>query len=193
MGEVVLTSENNDGDYNSEVSGDVNIINSNNEIMGNNNNDIVESKVLDSGEIEIVSEREKVIGCKGVVINIGELDNEWKESYIVGMKQRVNFPLIYDDSMCSQVLFLKGKSPVLVEDLSCLFFLYKFVPSVWSNIEGMIWHYDGGLDREWYMGRETELYKVKRDYNELKEWLNDMKYLPVKIERDVYKRQFCIL
>ena len=38
--------------------------------MLNNSNDIVDNKV---------------------VISVDELDNEWKESYIVGMKQRVNF------------------------------------------------------------------------------------------------------
>ena len=91
VGEVGLTSENNDGDYKSEVSGDVTIINYNDEIMVNNNNDIVESKVLDSGEIEIVSEREKVIDCKGVVISVDELDNEWKDSIVVEWGQRVNF------------------------------------------------------------------------------------------------------
>ena len=41
------------------ISGDVDIINSNDEIMVKNNNDIVESEVLDSGEIEIVCERER--------------------------------------------------------------------------------------------------------------------------------------
>ena len=41
-----------------------------------------------------------------------------------------------------QVLFLKGKIPVLVVDLSCLLLLYKFAPSVWSNIESVIWYYD---------------------------------------------------
>ena len=54
VGEVGLTSEDNDGDYNSEVSGDVKIINSNDEIMVKNNNDIVENKVLDLSLIHIL-------------------------------------------------------------------------------------------------------------------------------------------
>ena len=33
--------------------------------------------------IAIVCEREKVIDCKGVVIDIDELDNEWKDSIVV--------------------------------------------------------------------------------------------------------------
>ena len=83
--------------------------------------------------IEIVNEREKVIDCKGVVINVEELDNEWKDSVVVEWGQRVNFPLIYNDLMCSQV-FLKGKSPVLVEDLKCLFLLYNFETSITKEI-----------------------------------------------------------
>ena len=63
--------------------------------------------------------------------------------------------------------------------------LNELVPSAWNERESVIWHYDeGGLDREWCIERETELYKLKRDYNELKEVLNDMKYLPVQIESD---------
>ena len=34
---------------------------------------------------------EVVEGDKGMLMCVDELDNEWKESYIVGMKQRVNF------------------------------------------------------------------------------------------------------
>ena len=61
----------------------------------------------------------------------------------------------------------------------------RLVPSAWNERESVRWHYDERrLNREWCSERETELYKVKRDYNELKERLNDMKYLPVKIESD---------
>ena len=55
-----------------------------------------------------------------------ELERERKDSIVVEWGQRVNFPLIDDDLMYSQVLFLKGKSPVLVEDLKCLLLLYNF-------------------------------------------------------------------
>ena len=77
VGEVGLTSEDNDGDYNSEVSGDVNIINSNDEIMVKNNNDMVEKKGWDSDE------REKVIDCKGVVISVDELDLSLIHIYVI--------------------------------------------------------------------------------------------------------------
>ena len=145
VGEVGLTSENNDGDYNSEVSGDVDIINSSDVIMLNNNNE-----VLDSGEIEVVSEREKGIDCKGVVINVDELDNEWKESYIVGMKQGANFYGVKCEAENSQVLMEdKSSSIIFVEDESssegkisflCLsgrarWYLNNFVvlPSAWNG------------------------------------------------------------
>ena len=83
------------------------------------------------------------------------------------------------------MLLLEGKRPLLVKDLSCLFLLNNFVPSAWNERESVIWHYDErSLNIEWCSERETELYKVKRDYNELKEMLNDLKYLPVKIESE---------
>ena len=49
------------------------------------------------------SERERVIDCKDVVINVEELDNEWKDSIVVEWGQRVNVPLIYDDLMLSLI------------------------------------------------------------------------------------------
>ena len=190
MGEVGLTSEDNDGDDNSEVSGDINIINYSDEIMVNNNNDIVESEVLDNDEIEIVSGREKVIDCKGVVINVEELDNEWKERVAECVGQRVNFPLICDEPRCSKMVLLEGKRPYLMKDLNYFPFLYKIVPSVWY-VESVIWCYDKkDLDGELCVDKETELYKLKRDYNELTERLNDLKYLPVKIKSEDY---FCLL
>ena len=87
------------------------------------------------------------------------------------------------------MLLLKGKGPLLLEDmrsLSCYPFLYEFVPSVWNGVESVRWCYDErDLDGELCVDREIELYKLKRDYNELKEMLevieiNDRKYLPVK-------------
>ena len=70
-----------------------------------------------------------------------ESERKWKDSIVVEWGQRVNFPLIYDDSMCSQVLFLKGKSPVLIDDF-CFPVLYKFIPSVWNDFISMRWCYD---------------------------------------------------
>ena len=57
--------------------------------------DVYKRQVLDSGETEIVCVREKVIECKGVVIDIDELDNEWKDSIVVEWGQRVNVCLLY--------------------------------------------------------------------------------------------------
>ena len=65
--------------------------------------------------------------------------------------------------MWSQV-FLKGKSPVLVEDWSCLFYLYNVIPSVWNDFISMRWCYDE---------RELEVYNLKRDYGELAEVLEE--------------------
>ena len=54
----------------------------------------------------------------------------------------------------------------------------------------MRWCYDErDLDRELCVDKETELYELQRNYDELKETLgvvklNDMKYLPVKIESE---------
>ena len=59
------------------------------------------------------------------------------------------------------MLFMKGKSPVLVEDWSCLYLLYNVVPSVWSNFESVIWCYnERDLNRELYVNKETELYEL---------------------------------
>ena len=171
VGEVVLTSEDNDGDYNSEVSGS-NTSNYNDEIMLNNNNDIVENKVLDNDEIEIVSERERVIGCNGVVISGDELEKEWQERLDEYVGQMVNCPHIYDEPRCSQRLLLKGKRPLLMEDLSGFPFLFKLVPSVWNGVERVRWCYDErDLDRELCVDKEIELYQLKRNYNEWKEML----------------------
>ena len=40
--------------------------------------------------------------------------------------------------------------------------------------------------------KEIELYKLMRNYNELKERLNDMKYLPVKIASEDYFDNTCL-
>ena len=127
-----------------------------------------------------------------VVISVDELEKEWKERVDECVGQRVNVPLICDEPRCSKMLLLEGKRPLLMKDLNYLPFLYKFVPSVWNNV---IWCYDErDLDRELCVDKEIELYRLQRNYNELKEMLNDLKYLPVKIavsytHLDVYKRQ----
>ena len=58
--------------------------------------------------------RERVIGCNGVVISADELEKEWQERLDEYVGQRVNFPHIYDEPRCSQMLLLKGKSPLLL-------------------------------------------------------------------------------
>ena len=54
-----------------------------------------------------------------------ESERKWKERVDEYVGQRANFPLIvdnvYDDLMSSQVLLLKGKIPVLIDELRCLF------------------------------------------------------------------------
>ena len=68
---------------------------------------------------------------------------------------------------------LKGKRPVLVEELSCLLMLYNVVPSVCNNdVESMIWYCDEReLNREVYVEKVTELYNLNRKYGEWKESL----------------------
>ena len=71
--------------------------------------------------------------------------------------------------MCSQVLFKKGKSPVLADELKYLFLLYNFVPSVRNNFESVIWYCDErDLNRELYVEKVTELYALNREYDEWK-------------------------
>ena len=79
-----------------------------------------------------------------------------------------------------------------MKDLSCLPFLYNLVPSVWSERENVIWCYgEGDLERELCIEREIELYKLKRNYDELRKRLegvkiNHIKYLPVEREIENY-------
>ena len=66
------------------------------------------------------------------------------------------------------MLCLQGKRPVLVEELNCLLMLYNVVPSVCNNdVEGMIWYCDErDISGELYVSKETELYSLKREYDE---------------------------
>ena len=99
----------------------------------------------------------------------------------------------------------RGKSPLQESDVYLNNFLifsrhfYDLIPSVRNDSKSMNWCYDGerDLERELCVDREIELYKLKRDYNELKEMLgvieiNDMKYLPVKIESENYFDDTCL-
>ena len=69
---------------------------------------------------------------------------------------------------------------------------------MWNGVESVRWCYDErDLDGELCVAREIELYKLKRDYNELKEMLevieiNDMKYLLYKIESENYFDDTCL-
>ena len=102
----------------------------------------------------------------------GVSKRERRNNVVVEWGQRANFPfVVYDDDlMNSQVLFLKGKSPVLVDELSCSLMLYNVVPSVRNNdIESMSWYCDErDVSREWYV---TELYDLNRKYDKWKESL----------------------
>ena len=70
---------------------------------------------------------DEVVECNNEMLtSVYELEREWKDNIVVEWGQRINFPYIYDDViLCSQVLYLKGKSPVLMEDLIGVPFLYK--------------------------------------------------------------------
>ena len=101
-------------------------------------------------------------GCEGVEISVDELEREYEESYFVDIGQRVNFPRVYCEPRCSQVL--KGKC-TLVENYvfsncSLSFFgvpgkarrcFYVVVPSAWNSREKVNWCYD-----ERYFERERE-------------------------------------
>ena len=69
---------------------------------------------------------------------------------------------------------------------------------MWNGVKSVIWCYDErDLDRELCVDREIELYKLQRNYNELKEMLavikiNDMKYLLYKIENENYFDDTCL-
>ena len=69
-------------------------------------------------KINTESTDEVVVCNNGMLMCVYESERKWKDSIVVVWWQRVNFPHIYDEPGCSQVLFLKGKSPVLLEDLS---------------------------------------------------------------------------
>ena len=72
----------------------------------------------------------------------------------------------------------------------CIRDRYNVVPSVRNNYESVMWCYE---QRELCIEREIELYKLKRNYNDLRELMmlegvniNNIKYLPVERERENY-------
>ena len=94
-------------------------------------------RVLRSTVIIIKNSTDEVLECKnGMLLYVYESERKWKDSIVGEWGQRVNFPLICNEPGCSQVLFLKGKSPVLIEDF-CFPVLYKFIPSVWNDFISM--------------------------------------------------------
>ena len=170
------TNENYD-DMCKNVVLDKELTNDDDDVENNKNNiengNVFEKIVSESDTVKINSEStDEVVECNdGMLMCVYESERKWKDSIVVEWGQRVNFPYIYDEPGCSQVLFLKGKSPVLIEDF-CFPVLYEFIPSVWIDIKSMRWGYDErDLDRELCVERETELYELKRDYDGWKEML----------------------
>ena len=139
------------------------------------NNNVFEELVSEVDTVKISNENtEEFLGCDYEMLRcVNELERERKNKIVVEWGQRVNFPLIvdnvYDDLMSSQVLLLKGKSPVLIDELKYLFLLCNFIPSVYNNCESVMWCYEEReVNREWY---GTELYNLNRKYGEWKESL----------------------
>ena len=97
--------------------------------------------------------------------NYYELERKWKER-VEYVGRGVNFPINFSEPRCSQVLFKKGKCPVLM--------LYNIVPSVCNNndVESLIWYCgERDISGEWYVNQVTELYNVNRKYDEWRESL----------------------
>ena len=151
--------------------------------------------VLKNNGVNIESTNEVLEYNNGMLMCVYESERKWKESVEGEWLQRVNFPQVYCEPRCLQMLLWKGKSPLLLEDmrsLSCSPKFYELVPSVWDGRESVIWCYsERDLDRELCIDREIELFQLKRNYKELKERLelkeiDDIQYLPCKIEMDNY-------
>ena len=54
---------------------------------------------------------------------IDEVEREWKNNIVIECGQRVNFPINFSEPECSQMLFLKGERPILVDELKCILML----------------------------------------------------------------------
>ena len=117
------------------------------------------------------------VGCNtGMLVCVDGLKRVCKESIEVEGLQRVGFPKVYCEPRCLQMLLLKGKSPLLMEDmrsLSCSLKFDELVPSVWDGRESVIWCYgERYLERELCVDREIKLFKVNRNYEEFVERLD---------------------
>ena len=177
VGEAVLTSDDNDINCNSEVS------------RNDNYDNISETMMLKNNGVNIES-IDEVLECNyGMLVCVNGLRRVSEESYVGVMKQGVNFPHIYGEPRCSQMLLLKGKNPLLLEDmrsLNCSPNFYKSVPSAWNERESEIWCYgEGDIDREWCIASEIEVYELKRNYNKLRERIVGMNYFGNNNNKDL--------
>ena len=104
--EVVLNSEDNDINYDSEsIVGVKNKGETYNEVSRNDNYDYVsENMMLKNNGINIDSTDEVVEGNNGILVCVNGLKRVGEESYVVGMKQRVNFPINFSEPRCSQTV-----------------------------------------------------------------------------------------
>ena len=86
-------------------------ITNNNDVVENNENNIIENVISGSTD-EFVECDYEMLRC------IDEVEREWKNNIVVECGQRVNFPINFSEPECSQMLFfMKGKRPVLVDEL----------------------------------------------------------------------------
>ena len=82
------------------------------------NSNVTGEVVSESDMLKINNEStDEFVECDNeMLMCVYELEREWKDNIVVEWGQRVNFPLIiYDEPEGSQVLFLKGKRPVLID------------------------------------------------------------------------------
>ena len=106
--DVVLNSEDNDINYNSES------------IVGVKNNGETNDENI------IKNSTDEVLECNnGMLLCVYESERKWKERVDEYVGQRVNFPINFSEPECSQMMFLKGKRPVLVDELKCILMLYN--------------------------------------------------------------------
>ena len=145
---------------------------------GENYDNRIKNMVLENNGVNIDSDNEisrRVEYNDGMLMCANESEGKWRESIEVEGLQRVNFPQVYCEPRCSQMLLFKGKSPLLLEDmrsLSCSLNFYELVPSVWDDRETVIWCYgERCLERELCVEREIEIFKVNRNYGEFVERL----------------------
>ena len=143
---------------------------------GEKNDGIIKKVVLENKVVN-TENADKVlveVECNnGMLMSVDELERKCRESLEV---EGLNFPGIYCEPRCS-LLLLKGKSPLLLEDMrssSCsLKFCDDLVPFAWDSGKSVRWPYgERYFEREWYLDGEIELFKVGRNYKELVERLD---------------------